>query len=73
MLSQLVYGLRIIGIKDALPQDEEDDSVNVNEIAREFVNDYLRDRVQTVFTKLFSLKLYAKKRAAEFYVRPTIN
>ena len=23
--------------------------------------------------ELFSLKLYAKKRAAEFYVRPTIN
>ena len=60
-------------MKDALPQDEEDDSVNVNEVARKFVNDYLRNRVQTVFTKLFSLKLYAKKRAAEFYVRLTIN
>ena len=47
--------------------------MDVNKVAREFVNDYLRDGVQTVFTELFSLKLYAKKRATEFYVRPTIN
>ena len=73
MLSQLVYSLRIIGIKNALPQNEEDNSVDINEVAQEFVNDYLRDEVQTVFTELFSLKLYTKKRAAEFYVQPTIN
>ena len=47
--------------------------MDINEVAREFVNDYLRDGVQTVFMELFSLKLYAKKRAAEFYIRPTIN
>ena len=47
--------------------------MDINEVAQEFVNDYLRDGVQTIFMELFSLKLYAKKRATEFYIRPTIN
>ncbi|KAI9882136.1 MAG: hypothetical protein M1823_006121, partial [Watsoniomyces obsoletus] len=75
MLSQLVYGWRIVGMEDALPRDEDGDAeeVDVHAVARQYVDRYLRDGSSTVFTELFSLKLYGKKRAAEFYARPTIN
>jgi hypothetical protein len=72
LLSRITYCIRILGLQDAFLEMENTGEKNTNEFIRQYMQRYLHDGSDTLFTTLQSQRAYAKVAAKDFYAHPSI-